>query len=123
MASGKQIGEFSMKFTSITYTPGPAGSVLIQANCEGPAAAFGALFGTATFVGGPRDGTFSWCGTNYPDTGDPVTGIGAGTYESVGRYRWSTQLNVQLSDGRSVVDEGEIDLAKRSWTGKIFERS
>jgi hypothetical protein len=30
---------------------------------------------------------------------------------------------MQLSDGRVIGGEGEVDLAKRSWTGKIFDRS
>jgi hypothetical protein len=35
MAKGKQLGEFSVKFTSFTLTPGPAGSTLVQGNFEG----------------------------------------------------------------------------------------
>jgi hypothetical protein len=37
MALGKQIGEFSSKIASLIFTPGPANSVLVQANCEGTA--------------------------------------------------------------------------------------
>jgi hypothetical protein len=29
---------------------------------------------------------------------------------------------VQNSDGRTLVSEGEIDLASRSWNGKLFEK-
>ncbi len=35
MASGKPIGEFSLKGITGTYSPGPAGSVLDQVNWEG----------------------------------------------------------------------------------------
>jgi hypothetical protein len=121
MASGKQIGEFSLKFTSITLSPGPAGSLLLQANCEGSATGFGTVLGTGTFVGG-KSGTYSWCTQGSLDDGEVVTGAGPGAYESVGKHRWRTQGIVQTSDGRSVVGEGEIDLAARSWTGKMFEK-
>jgi hypothetical protein len=58
MAKGKSVGEYSLKFTSFTLTPGPAGSILTQGNCEGTGTGFGTTFGTATFVGG-KSGTFS----------------------------------------------------------------
>jgi hypothetical protein len=32
MASGKAIGEFSFKAVTIKYSPGPAGSVLVETN-------------------------------------------------------------------------------------------
>jgi hypothetical protein len=35
MAAGQPIGEYSLKATSLTLTPGPGGSVLVQANYEG----------------------------------------------------------------------------------------
>jgi hypothetical protein len=124
MATGKEIGEFSLKFTSLTFTPGPGGSVLVQANCEGTAAGFGAVLGTGTFVSaGMKSGTWSWCGAAYLDNGDSITGNGQGTHESSGRHKWRTQGINHLSDGRTLAVEGEIDLASRSWTGKLFERS
>jgi hypothetical protein len=123
MASGKKIGEFSFKTITITNSPGPAGSVLIQANWEGTATGFGAVFTTATFVGGPKNGTFSECGTAYLDNGDGLSGIGQGTYESTGKHRWHTENFMQLSDGRRIAGEGEIDLASRSWKGTISEMS
>ena len=79
MASGKALGEFSFKAVTITYSPGPAGSVLMETNWEGTATGFGAVFGTATYVGGPKSGTFSLCWAAYLDNGDGLTGIGQGT--------------------------------------------
>jgi len=122
MAAGKQIAEYSMKFTSLTYSPGPGGSTVIQGNCEGTASGFGTVQGTGTFVGG-KSGTFSYCGASYLDNGDLVAADGSGGFESIGKHRWHTQGFLQLSDGRAVVSEGEIDLATRSWNGKLFERS
>jgi len=122
MAGGKEIGEFSLKVTTLTYTPGPAGSILVQANCEGTATGFGAVLGTATFVSaGMKSATWSWCGAAYLDNGDSLTGNGQGTIESGGRHKWRSQGFNHLSDGRTVRIEGEIDLATRSWTGKLYE--
>jgi len=120
MASGKKIGEYSLKSITSTLSPGPAGSVLSQVNWEGTATGFGALFGTATFVGG-KSGTFSWCSTSFLDNGEGLTAIGRGTYESNGKNRWSTKGIVDISDGTRQSSEGQIDLAARSWKGTIFE--
>jgi hypothetical protein len=123
MASGKAIGEFSFKVVTIANSPGPAGSVLSQVNWEGTATGFGAVFATATYVGGPKNGTFSECGTAYLDNGDGLSGIGQGTYESSGKHQWRTESFMQISDGRRVRGEGEINLASRSWKGQLFEMS
>jgi hypothetical protein len=123
MASGKAVGEFSFKVVAISNSPGPAGSVLSQVNWEGTGTGFGAIFNTVTYVGGPKNGTFSECATAYLDNGDGLGGIGQGTYESTGKHRWRTQSFVQISDGRRITGEGEIDLASRTWKGKIFDMS
>ncbi len=120
MAS-KPIGEFSLKMITQTNTPGPAGSVLIQVNFEGTGTGFGAIFDTATFIGGGKDGTFSEAGSAYLDNGDVLSGVGQGTYESKGKHRWSTASTMQLSDGRRLASAGEIDLAARTWKGTLSE--
>ena len=125
MASGKQISQVSFKFTSITNTPGPGGSVLLQGNCEGPATVggqSGTVLVTTTFVGGGKSGTYSSCSQAYLDDGEVTRADGSGSYESVGKHRWRTQGFVQSSTGQSGVSEGEIDLAARSWTGKLLEK-
>jgi hypothetical protein len=86
MASGKQIGEFSLRFTSLTLTPGPASSVLTQGNCEGTATGLGNVQSTAAFVG-RKSGTSSLCTGAYLDNGGKLSGIGAGTFESIGKHR------------------------------------
>lgn len=121
MASRKQIGEFSFKFITITCSPGPGGSVLNQTTWEGTATGFGAVFTTVTYVGGPKSGTYSECGTAFLENGDGISGIGQGTYESTGANKWRTQDFMQLSDGRRIASEGQIDLAARSWKGTLFE--
>ena len=124
MAAGKSMGEFSLKTTSLTLTPGPGGSVLVQGNFEGPSTNFGTILRTATFVSvGAKSGTFSVCAAAYLENGDNLTGNGQGTFESIGRHHWRTQELIHVSDAQLYTVEGEIDLAEHTWTGKIFERS
>lgn len=123
MATGKQVGEFSLKATSLTLTPGPGGSVLAHGNFEGTSAAFGTILRTATFVSaGAKSGTYSVCAAAFQENGESLTGNGQGTFESIGRYKWRLQEVIQISDGRSFDAESEMDFATRSWSGKIFER-
>jgi hypothetical protein len=124
MAAGKRLGEFSLKATTVTFTPGPAGSVLMQANYEGTATGFGTVFGTLSVASaGQKSGTWSWCAATYLDNGDSVTGTGQGTFQSDKPNHWRTPGMLQISDGRMIALEGEIDLATRSWTGQLFERN
>jgi hypothetical protein len=126
MATGKQIGEYSVRFTTFTFTPGPAGAVLIQGNVEGNATGgFGAVFGTATFIGGPKGGSLSYCGLTSGDDGTGILMQGTGNYEEAGQNKLRTQLLLQLSDGRTIISEGDIDLSgtSRSWNGRVSERN
>jgi len=106
---------------TITNTPGPAGSTLIQVNFEGTGTGFGAIFDTSTFIGGGKDGTFSQVGAAYLDDGGILNGLGQGTYESKGKHRWTTNSIIQISDGRRLSSTGEIDLAARTWKGTLSE--
>jgi hypothetical protein len=122
MASGQQSGEFSLKIVSMTFTPGPAQSVLLAANCEGTATGFGQVPLTATFVTG-KSGTYSLCGVAYMDNGDILPFSGEGTHESSGLHKWRTQGVNHLPDGRRLGVEGAIDLATRTWSGQFSEKS
>jgi hypothetical protein len=120
MASVPQKGEYSFRFTSFTVTPGPAGSLPVQCNCEGNATGYGTILGTLTAVGG-NSGTLSWCGRHFLENGEQLSVTGSGTYESSGTNRWRTHLVVQVSDGRRVSVHGEVDLGPRSWSGTFEE--
>ena len=118
---GKEIGEFSFNLTSLNFSPGPAGSVVIQVNCEGTATGFGTVAGSLATIPG-KSGTFSWCGAAYLDNGDLLTSTGSGTHESIGKHRWRTRGDVVISDGRTIWAEGELTLADKAWRGKVFEK-
>ena len=122
MALGKTFAEFTMKITSLTYTTESENQITVQGNLEGTAPGFGPVLGTitATNVGG-AGGEWKFCGAAYLANGDTLTGVANGTYESIGVHKWSTRGIEKLSNGRTVALEGEVDLASRSWTGKLIE--
>jgi hypothetical protein len=126
MALGKQIGEFSLKITSFTVTPGPGGTITIQSNCEGPVGGdvgAGIYIGTLTTGGGPgaKSGTWSACGMNFLNEGGSIAVSGQGTWEESGPNKWRFRGTTQSSDGRVVATEYAADLATRSMTGKLYE--
>lgn len=120
MTTKQVLTEFSLKASSFSFSPGPAGGVIVQANFEGTATGYGAVCGTmnASPAGQPS-GTWDWCGVTYPETGDSMTGTGHGTFSKSGVNRWVTKGLIQISDGRMGLWEGELDLAARVWNGKI----
>jgi hypothetical protein len=123
MAMGKQIGEFSFKSTSLTYSA--AG---VQGNFEGTVKGeglTGPVLGTLITVGAPgaKSGTCSWVGTAYLDNGEEVHGQAEGTWESLGSHKWRVRGINLLSDGRSIASDGEIHLATRSYSGKLYDWS
>lgn len=120
----KQIGEFSMKVITATFTPGPAGTTLVACNMEGVATGYGFTAGTLSACSaGQKAGTWSWCAASYPEDGDSVTGRGEGSFQSAGNNRWHMPGLLNISDGRSGRLEGEFDMVARTWVGRIFERS
>jgi hypothetical protein len=121
MAADQPIGEFTLKSTSLTISAGPAGSTVIKANFEGSAGALGVVIGTGAFIGA-KNGTYSWTAIAYLGNGEAMTGGGPGTFESIGNHHWKTQGVLHMSNGQTLTTEGEIDLATRSWNGKIFAK-
>jgi len=121
MALGKQVGEFSFKQTSITV-----GETSSQLNFHGTAAGFGTVQGTLTVrtdePGTPR-GTCSWRGVGFMEDGKWVSGAGEGTWETGGTHKWRIRQYHSISDGRTVLSDGELELATLSYQGKLYEWS
>ena len=121
MPTKQAIGEYSLKGTTIGFAPGPAGSVVVQANFEGTATGFGAVMCTMTASpAGQPNGTWESCGATYPDDGNSLTAAGRGTFSKSGLNRWRTNGHIQMSDGSKAQVEGELDLATRIWSGTLF---
>jgi hypothetical protein len=125
MAIGKQIGEYSFKATSTTYTPGPGSAITQQINYQGSATGqlTGVAQGTLTVVAeaGAKSGNWSWCGASYLDNGDIVGATAQGTWEPIGKHKWRLRGAANFSDGRVAATEGEADL--QTLAGKLSEWS
>jgi hypothetical protein len=115
-----EIGEFSFKITSLNFSGGPNGSVMVQVNCEGQTP--GGIVALTLACMPCKSGRYTTYGTNYLDNGDIITTKGSGSFESSGLRCWRTQADVTRSDGHAIRTEGEMDLASRSWSGKVFEK-
>ena len=124
MALGKQIGEFSLKSTSLTYgTDGTA-----QANFEGSVKGeglTGPVLGTLHFKGEPgaKSGTCTWVGSVYPENGEEISSTSEGTWESSGSHRWRIRAVLSLSDGRTQLSDGELVMSTRSYNGTLHDWS
>jgi|SRR6516225_8113149 hypothetical protein len=119
--AGKQIGELSFKITSLTFSAGPNDSVMIQVNCEGQSLGGTVALTLACTPG--KSGSYTTYGTMYLDNGDIITTKGSnGTFVSNGIHRWRTQNDITCADGIKFHTEGEMELAGRTWKGKVFEK-
>jgi len=124
MASGKALGEFSFKAVTIKIQSGTGGRCPRGDELgKGRRRDLEQSLARGTYVGGPKERNFQFVFAAYLDNGDGLTGLGQGTYESTGKHRWRTENFMQISDGRRIRGEGEMDLAARSWKGTIFEMS
>ncbi len=122
MALGKEMGEFSFKQTSATYAA-DGGSVSV--NFDGTATRFGTVLGTLIARGEPgaKQGTCSWRSQGFLENGDSVVGMGEGAWQESGKHQWRIRAVIQISDGQIFASDGKLDLATRSFSGKMIEWS
>jgi hypothetical protein len=118
-------GEFSFKLTGIGHSKTADGAVNIDTHWEGTATGFGAVFGTLSVIRPMNSfdettGSCSWVGQAFPEDGTVVGGIGQGTWkQEEGKHKWTISAEVEISNGDRLRSEGEIDLAARSYTGRL----
>ncbi len=120
MAKGNELGDYSLRMTTVTVKPGLSGSVVLESNWEGSATGYGTVIGTAMMVGADR-GTFTYYSVVYNDAGERFSGISTGVYESIGVNIWRTDATIRFNDGDNIIAEGTIDLACHTWKGKFYE--
>ena len=126
MPIGKEIGAFSCKSTSITYSPGEGGLETAEINYEGTiegSGASGTVLGTMKVApaADAANGTWTWCGREFAGDGATRVATGGGFFQSSGTNTWNVRGYIHFSDGSSAATEGVIDLAARSLTGKLSE--
>ncbi len=121
MNKGKQLGEIALKCTTLTVTPGPAGSPILTGNYEGSAPGLGTTVVTGSFAG-HHSGTFIAHGYSFGEDGETTHGTATGQYEKTALNRWRTSGILQRSTGETRIVEGEMDLATRTWTVRHYEK-
>ena len=121
------VGEFLFKHTGNMLAKTDDGQVSINANWEGEATGYGGVFGTPNITQpldnfNNKSGTCSWVGQGFLDDGTTVGGLGEGTWEqqTEGQHKWIIKMDIVVSNGDQIHTESEIDLAARTFEGKIY---
>jgi hypothetical protein len=122
------IGEFALNHIGNVYAKNDDGVVVAYANYDGTATGFGRIMGTVAFPlpgSGATSGACSWTGQGFPPDSAPTTSSGDGTWEQVeGKYAWKISIPViEISDGRRIRSEGELDLEAQTFQGEMFDAS
>ena len=122
------IGEFALNQTGNAYGKNDEGVVVAYVNYDGTASGFGTVMGTLAFPlpdSGATSGACSWTGQGFPPGSPWTTSSGEGTWEQVeGRYAWKISIPaIEISDGRAIRSEGELDLEARTFNGVMFDAS
>jgi hypothetical protein len=118
MTKGKQLGEYSFKSTSNRVREDGK----LEINFEGTVTGFGSVVNTMTVtVGDGKSGQYNVREVCYRDDGTVTTASSEeGGYKSIGKFKWGT-TSVIKADGRAFVEEGTMELATRTWSGKFYE--
>jgi hypothetical protein len=109
---------FAYTFSTGTLTQESDGTLSIATPYEGTTEGLGTSLGTwrSNNVGKPS-GTYELTAVVFPDSGEPVTGVGSGEWTQVAPGQWTTVGSAELSTGETVKAEGVISLADHTWTG------
>lgn len=126
MAVGKELGEFTMQYTSVTVEPGKGGSVTLHVNFEGSSSGEFACDAVATMTVDSRngkDGDYRISARCFMRDGSIVDANGEGKTVHGDGNTWSVAGITEVSGRRAYAIQGNIDLQARSFNGKMFERT
>ncbi len=125
MAVGKEIGTFNMQSTSIRLVASGEHVTTAEVNFEGEISGEFACTALATMTVASKDGhngTYRIAARCFMSDGEIVDAVGDGKTTSSGGQKWTVAGVATMSNGRKTAVQGEIDLARRSYVGKMFER-
>ena len=119
------LGEFAHRHVASTYAAREGGGVISTAHWEGLATGYGAVFGSLIFdvPDGATSGSIQWVGQAFPEGTPYVNGSGSGTWEQVeGAHCWNVHIPLlTVSNGDRRRCEGQVDVATRTFTGKMYQ--
>jgi hypothetical protein len=118
MKKGKQLGEYSFKATSNRVREDDK----LEINFEGTVSGFGFVINTMTVtVGDGKRGRYDLREVSYRDDGTIATASSEkGEYNSTGKFKWDTTGVIKV-EGRAFIEEGTMELATKTWSGKYYE--
>lgn len=124
----ESIGNFELNHSGNTYAKNDDGVVVAYVNYDGTADGFGTVMGTLAFTlpeSGATSGVVTWTGQGFPPDGPWTTSSGTGTWQQVeGKHAWKVTVPaLELSDGRVISSQGEVDLEARTFNGEMFGTS
>jgi hypothetical protein len=119
MTKGKQLGEYTFKVTSFRAREDGKLDVTWEGNVSG----FGFVICTmSAAIEDGKSGPYDLHEFAYLDDGKIVSASASeGKYESIGKFRWTTASTVKVSGSGTFIEEGVMELAARTWTGKYYE--
>ena len=120
------LGEFSLQLTGNAFRKADDGSLIGTSNWEGTATGYGTVFGTLTLTmnGGSSSGSCGWIAQAFPEDQPWACGSGDGTWDQTEGHHWKLVFPcIEGSDGSRIRCEGEIDLAARTFSGKMIDAS
>jgi len=126
MAVGREIGQFEMKYTSVTLEPGKSGSVTLHVNFEGSSSGEFECEALATMTVDSRDGKdgdYKVSARCFMADGDIVDANGQGKTNYGEDHTWAVAGITEVSGERAYAIQGHINLKDRSFVGKMFERN
>ena len=124
VAPGKEIGEFDYKVTSTTVAEDGQGHRVVSVNAEGGASGYGTVFGTFTLhgvEGDAKSGKAIWRAMAFLESGERATDTAVGTWHESGQSQWRFRGLSHVSDGATFAGDGILDMAARTFKGKLIE--
>ncbi len=126
MTVGKEIGEFDMKTTSITFEPGKGDYLTAPINFAGDAPGEIECRALATMTVESRngkDGDYKICARCFLADGEILDAAGEGKTLLDGKHNWQVAGIAEVAGQRTWAVQGTIDLEKGAFVGKMFERT
>ncbi len=123
MAVGNEVGAFSSAITSMTKSRDAAGNHTFVLNVEGTVTGgwSGAIVGTISGTSADfKLGAYTADFAAYLDDGNALSGTASGVIGAQDGYQWQLNGVALISDGSRVTTEGVLELASRTYNGKMF---
>jgi hypothetical protein len=109
---------FAHTWSPGTLTQESDGTLSVATAYEGTAEGLGTVLGTfRSRPVGKTSGTYEDIGVAFPESGEPVNGVGTGEWTQVAPGQWTTVGSCELSTGETIKTEGVISLAEHTWSG------